>query len=294
MIADLVEPFLAHMRARGQTPRNVQSFYGYPLRSIILPWLAGEGIEEAEDLTPAALDRLAIAIGQRTKRDGAPISAATRIAYLKAAKYFAQYVGADGRQLRPGALRRKRKDVLTKREVDLLEAACIHERNRLIVRLLYETGCREGELAGATLDDLLALGGGYYFLRVRGKTGERKPPIPAELYRRLRAYMKDGRRRTASRAIFIQEKRRAGHPNFEALTESGIYRVVKDAADRAQLEKRCYPHLLRASAITRMTAAGMHPALVSEITGVSVAVIANHYSYPSDEDKWEAMARLWR
>jgi integrase/recombinase XerD len=284
------------MRGRGQGSRNVQSFYGYPLRSIVVPWCANEGIEQLEDLTPAALDRLTLSIHQRERRDGARISDATAAAYLKAVKYFLQWAGADARakQIRPAQARRKHRDVLSQSEVQQLEDACIHERNRLIVRLLYETGAREGGIASLRVDGLISKPGGHFFVKIRDKTGERLAPVPPALYRRLEAYAKGGRRRTSARELFIQQTRRAGHQAYEALTEAGIYAVVKDAADRAELGKRVYPHLLRHSAITRMVAAGMHPALISDITGVSVAVIARHYSYPSDEQKYEAMARLWR
>jgi site-specific recombinase XerD len=64
----------------------------------------------------------------------------------------------------------------------------------------------------------------------------------------------------------------------EPLGTAGVYRAVKLAAEEAGLDRaRVKPHLLRATAITRMCNAGMHPAMVSEITGVSVAVIARHY-----------------
>lgn len=68
-----------------------------------------------------------------------------------------------------------------------------------------------------------------------------------------------------------------GGPNgdYKRLTESGIYHAVRDAAARSDLDrKRVRPHLLRASAITRMCAKGMHPAVVSQVTRVSVQVKA--------------------
>ena len=39
-IEGLIEPFLRHMQGRGQTERNVRSFYGYPLRSVLMPFCA--------------------------------------------------------------------------------------------------------------------------------------------------------------------------------------------------------------------------------------------------------------
>jgi integrase len=282
------------MQGRGQTERNVRSFYGYPLRSVLLPFCANEGVEGIEDLTPELVDRLSLAIHQREKRGGTRVSPATAAAYVKAMKYFLQWAGSErSKQLRPGALKRIRREVLTQREVQELEDACIVERNRLIIRVLYETGAREGGVAHLELDDLIGRSP-YAFLRIRDKTVTRQAPIPMHLYRRLQAYVKTDRPRTSDRRLFIQVVRRPGSGRYEGLTEAGIYRVVKDAADRSGLGKRCYPHLLRHSAITRMVASDMNPVLVSEITGVSVTVIATHYAHPTDDQLAEAMARLWR
>ena len=70
-----------------------------------------------------------------------------------------------------------------------------------------------------------------------------------------------------------------------------IVSEISFAAARADLGKRVYPHLLRHSALTLMVADGMHPAMISDIAGVSVAVIAQHYSHPSDRQRWEARMR---
>ncbi|MGH3266813.1 MAG: tyrosine-type recombinase/integrase, partial [Trebonia sp.] len=108
--------------------------------------------------------------------------------------------------------------------------------------------------------------------------------------RRLRAYIGGkGRPKTSSQALFITDIRRPGATSYEGLSQAGIYRTIVDAAARAELGKPVYPHLLRHSALTLMVAAGMHPAMVSDIAGVSVAVIAQHYSHPSDRQRWEAM-----
>lgn len=182
------------------------------------------------------------------------------LAYLKAAKHFlswAQQQGApvDASQLRLPRLRRIRRDVLTPQEVDQLEQAGRSHRDRLIVRLMAETAMREGEVAHLRIQDLIAKEGRYFFLRVRGKTGQRMVPIRAALYRRLRTYLegKTGRPRVRDDHVFIGERRRPGG-DYVPLTESGIYQAIKETVARSGLERRIYPHLLRHTAITDLAA----------------------------------------
>jgi hypothetical protein len=89
---------------------------------------------------------------------------------------------------------------------------------------------------------------------------------------------RNGRPRTRSTFLFIAERRNRISKEHEPLGTTGVYRAVKLAAEEPGLDRaRVKPDLLRATAITGMCNAGMHPAMVSEITAVSVAVIARHY-----------------
>src|SRR5205823_4676835 len=123
------------------------------------------------------------------------------------------------------------------------------------------------------------------------------PPITPALYRRLKAYADGaGRPKSSLRELFVTHRARNQRP--QPLTASGVYQVVKDAAERAadkgQISKRVTVHLFRHTAITRAIAAGESPLLLSTTFGVSVSVIANHYSHPTMEQMAEAMMRVLR
>ena len=296
-VAEGIDAFVAHEAAR-ISPRTARNFYGYPLRSLLLLYCQEEGIKAVEELGPEVVDRFAANLHERKTRAGTPISRHTVLAYLKAVKHFltwAQGQGApvDSNQLRLPRTRRIRRDVLTAQEVDRLEEAGRTERDKLTVRLMAETAMREGEIANLRIPDLIVKEGRYFFLRVRGKTGQRIVPIRAGLYRRLRAYVegKSGRPRVRDDHVFISERRRPGG-DHEPLTESGIYQGFKDTVARSGLDRRIYPHLLRHTAITDLAARrNLHPGVVSEITGVSVQVISQHYLHPTEEETWEAVMR---
>ena len=119
------------------------------------------------------------------------------------------------------------------------------ERDKLIVRILGDTGIRVGELVNLTTHDLINRDRNLY-LRVGGKTGERLVPIP-RLSRRLQKYVDRGRPRdVASDRIFISLKRRPGG-DYGPLTPSGVEQLLQDLRQRAGITKRVYPHLLRHS-----------------------------------------------
>lgn len=295
-IAQAIDDFQTYCRVRRQlSPRTTKNYYGYPLRSVFLPWCESRGIATVEALEPKVLDAFTLALEERITPKGDPIKPATRLAYLKALRHFLAWAKEHGSEVVPERvglprLRRQHKDVLSDQEMQELEDAARTERDKLLIRLMVETGMRIGEVVSMRVDDLVERERRYYFARIRGKTGERMPPISTPLYRRLRAYAagKTGRPKTRDTHLFMAERRRA-HGDYEPLTTTGIYRAIRDAADRAELDRsRVHPHLLRASAITRMCAAGMHPALVSTICGVSVGVIAMHYSFPTQAQQWEA------
>jgi integrase/recombinase XerD len=139
-------------------------------------------------------------------------------------------------------------EVLSRDEIQALEDVAVTARDKLIVRILGDTGIRVGELVNLTTNDLINRDRNLY-LRVRGKTGERLVPIP-RLSRRLQRYVDRGRSREApTDRIFISLKRRPGG-DYGALTPSGVEQLLQDLRQRAGVSKRVYPHLLRHSYAT--------------------------------------------
>src|SRR5260370_41816044 len=57
-IPRLVEDYLADARARGLSPSTLSQSYGYPLRSVLIPWCSKHGIESVEGLDRRALNSL--------------------------------------------------------------------------------------------------------------------------------------------------------------------------------------------------------------------------------------------
>ena len=122
-----------------------------------------------------------------------------------------------------------------------------HLRNEAILRFLWATGCRLGETAGLTLEDMDLH---EKLARVTGK-GDRVHVV---------AFDNDARR-----AIDRYLRARKGHPHTEKpdlwlgpkgrLTESGVYQVVRDAATISGV--KAHPHQFRHTSAHNQLAAGM-------------------------------------
>src|SRR5207244_1613799 len=82
-------------------------------------------------------------------------------------------------------------DVLTRDEIERLEDAAPTERDKLIIRLLADTGIRVGELCGLRPEDIVRSQDRRTFLKVRGKgSKERLVPLAPPLVRRLDRLMR--------------------------------------------------------------------------------------------------------
>ena len=294
-ISELVEEYLVHCAAE-LSPKTANDAYGSPLRGRFLPFCAEQGITSLEQLTQPALDRFSVRTRESKKANGQPLSPDSAKSYIKAVNVFMNWArdnkgGASVKAPEP-RLRKVARPVLTRDEIKRLEDAAPTERNKLIIRLLADTAAREGEIAALRTQDIFAKDRGSaadrrrFFVQFRGKTGERTCPISPELFSRLRTYAEHTRPRGLNTdQLFVGSRRRPNHVDIEPLTEVGVYRVVKDVALRAQIGRRVYPHLFRHSGITWMVNRGIHPGLISDITGVSTEVIVRHYMHASDEDR---------
>lgn len=296
-IPELIDEFCR----RSDISPATREFYG-KLKALLPPFCEEQGIARPEELTPDVVDALAARLELYRTARGKPLAPASRAAYLRAVRQFLSWLqkrkgiqGVDSTLVPMPRVRRQHRDVLSQPEIQKLEDAARIERDKLLIRLLAETGARLGEIASLRLDDLISRERST-FVRVRGKTGERLVPIThPTLYKRLKEYAsgKTGRPRTRSPYLFMAHRRRPGADEYEALTEDGLYQAIKDAIQRADLGRRVHPHLLRHSALTHWLAErGANPIFVSALAGVSLQVIKEHYLHPTDEQMWQAMKAI--
>jgi integrase len=294
----LVEDYLASCRARGLSPRTVREGYGYPLRQVLLPFCAADGVSEPAQLDRKLMDRLTSHLLEEGGRRG-QLSKFTVASYVRAINAFLSWARREGEvgdvKAQTPKTGRKLVEILSREEIQRLEDAAQTERDRLIVRLLADSGIRVSELTGLRVTDLIDRERRLY-VRIHGKGNlERLVPLLPQLGRRLRRFADKGRpEETDSDRIFLGLHRRPGG-SYEPLTRTGVVQMLRMLADRAGLHKRVHPHLLRHSFATHSLAHGMNPVQLAQILGhSSLAMIQNVYAHLTPQDSYDALLQALR
>lgn len=293
----LVDDYLMECRARGLAPSTIHGSYGYPLRSIFVPWCEAHGVERPDQLDSRTVNAFSVALAEHGGKDGRPLSKFSIHAYARAVRGFLNWCSREGETVtaRPALPRLPRRvlDVLDRDELEALEAAAPTERDRLIIRVLADCGLRAEGLCGLKVDDIVRRDRQAYLRVIEKNDTEREVPISPALLRRLERYAASGRPKgVRSRYLFVGLRRdRTG--DYEPLTRSGVLQLVRSAAERAGITKRVNTHLLRHSFITNALRAGMNPLILARIAGhSSLRMIDQVYSHLNTTDTYEAMLRM--
>jgi integrase len=281
-------------RARGLSRSTLENSYGYSLRHVFIPWCNGEGIRQPSGVSPRSLDRLSAQLLDRGGKRG-ELSRHSVHTYMRAINRFLTWAKEEGEEVDARAqlpkLPKQLIDVLSRDEIQSMEDAAKTERDKLIIRILADTGIRVGELVGLRTTDIVQRDRNH-FLRVRGKgSRERLVPVP-QLYRRVQRYAERSRPVDASSNRVFISHRRGPAGEYQALTTSGVLQLLRNVAQEARIEKRVYPHLFRHSYATWALSRGMHPIMLAQILGhSSLAMIQTVYSHLSPADAYDAMLR---
>ncbi len=148
-------------------------------------------------------------------------------------------------------------------------------RDRAILELLYSSGLRVSELAGATLADLSM---GEAIIRVRGKGNkERIVPVGSKALSALGEYL-DRRKelKPASDHIFLNS--RGG-----GITTRSLARIIKKYGLVSGISKNVSPHVLRHSFATHLLAGGADLRAIQEMLGHASLSTTQRYTHLSIE-----------
>jgi len=139
-------------------------------------------------------------------------------------------------------------ELLTAAEVEKLAAACTNARDKALVLILYESGCRIGELMYLRLKNVQFDNYGAVLL-VNGKTGSRRVRIIATV-QALGEWLEQHPDKHDPNAPLWPA--RLGHYSKEPCSYPSILAALKRASKTAGIQKRVYPHLFRHSRATAL------------------------------------------
>ena len=170
-------------------------------------------------------------------------------------------------------------DVLTVEEIDAMLATfdmttskgC---RDSAMVEVLYSCGLRVSELTSLKISDLF-FGEGY--IRVLGKgSKQRLVPMSSIARSRIQLYMDvRGKERRKEEILFLNNR-------GKKLTRVMIFTIIKQAAQRAGIEKKISPHTFRHSFATHLLEGGANIRQVQELLGHENILTTEIYTHLDD------------
>lgn len=158
-------------------------------------------------------------------------------------------------------------------------------RDRAMIELLYASGLRISELAGARLENLNLE---ERILRVTGKGNKtRLIPVGKKACEALAAYLSTERPKLV--------KARSGSEIFLSargtkLTTVRLWQIVKERARHSGLETNVYPHLLRHSFATHLLGNGADLRIIQEMLGHADISTTQVYTHV-DQQRLKAVHR---
>ena len=171
-------------------------------------------------------------------------------------------------------------DVLTTDEIDRIITAIDPStakglRDRAMLETLYSCGLRVSELISLRMSDLF-FGEGY--LRVIGKGDkQRLVPVSALARDRIQLYLEQRQPwRAGEEIVFLNNRGRK-------LTRVMVFTIIRQAAERAGVEKRISPHTFRHSFATHLLEGGASIRQVQEMLGHESILTTEIYTHLDSE-----------
>lgn len=202
---------------------------------------------------------------------------------LSSIKSFYNYLLLEGKiesspaqNIQPPKASRPLPDTLSLNEIDRLIASIDDStskglRDRAILELLYSCGLRVSELCNLRIGDLF-FGEGY--IRVVGK-GNKQRLVPISGMARDRIQLYKEQRKAQSRkedTLFLNNR-------GSKLTRVMIFTIIKQACQRAQIDKKISPHTFRHSFATHLLEGGASIRQVQELLGHESILTTEIYTH---------------
>ena len=290
-----IRDFLSDIRVKESLSENRIYFYAVRLRKI------AEIMPDAF-LSPSERDiKNAISeIAGRNHRDGRAYSENTVEDYKIAIKRFYRWLLANDRDV-PDVVKWIRKkcsvnrnvkpdNMITEEEITKIIRACRNARNRAIFSLLYDSGCRVGEIMSLKLKDMEFDDYGLV-LSVTGKTGYRKVRVVGNSISYLREWQNSHPLRDDPNAWFfcgIESENRG-----KKLEHANVYKFMRKGLHDAKIERRIYPHLFRHTRATILASRVTEAPLEAQMGWVHGSRMTQTYVHLSGRDQDNAILKAY-
>jgi len=182
--------------------------------------------------------------------------------YVRAISSFLKFLDNESlaKNIKAPKVDKRLPKFITYDELNKLLENANNYRDKLIIKFLFYTGVRVSELIKIKKNDIIFEEG---FVKVYGKGGkERIVPIPKELLNELKDYIN-----------------KINTENIFPLSSRQVERIIKNVAEKAGINKKVTPHVLRHSLATTLLSKGVDIRYIQEILGHSSLNITQIYTH---------------
>lgn len=277
----LLDDFFLYLNAERGLSKNTLQAYRSDLVQF-LDFLEGDGIADFGAVTQEKIV-VFLALMRKKKYAEASISRAfiaikVFFRYLKKMKILPQNVTY---YMETPKLWQTLPEVLTIDEVEAILAAAASPMETAILELLYASGIRVSELCGLKIVDI-----DEHFIKVFGKGGkERLVPLGKKASEAIDRYLLEGRGDSEAPSLFLTKMGRG-------IAREGVWKIVKQCALRAGVQKNISPHTFRHSFATHLLDGGADLRIIQELLGHSSISSTDRYTHISRSHLHESFDRF--
>jgi len=179
-------------------------------------------------------------------------------------------------------------EILTEGEVEKLTESATNLRDKAFILVLYESGCRIGEILSLRIHNVQFDNYGAVLI-VSGKTGDRRVRIIASAPKLAAWIDNHPLRANADAPLWVNLSMNNRHKVFSYAASKAM---LKDVAERAKIKKRIYPHLFRHSRATFLANFLTEAQLKQHFGWVQASEMASTYVHLSGRDVDNALLKL--
>lgn len=222
-----------------------------------------------DQLTSADVKKYKRAIENWQRKDGKPISKATKKSHLVGFKQFIRwgvkefqnqgyYALLDEIPTKIRVQTKEASDMLTEEEIDRIFAAAKEPRDLALISVLVESGCRAGELVSMEIRHVRFTDEFVWLTFPKSKTRTRTIPLK-ESMTYLASWLSHHPQRGDPNAPLwisinpIPTKKGGSDRVYKPMSGDTVLHLIHRIADRAGIQKRCYTHLFRHTAATNLS-----------------------------------------
>lgn len=184
---------------------------------------------------------------------------------------------------------KKPEDIVTQSEIMAMLSACLNPRDKALLSVLYDSGCRIGEILTLRVKDIEFDGFGMR-LTVNGKTGVRKVRAVGDSEPHMREYLRSYQRTNPDDYAFIQlEGKNFGSP----MKYTQVHTMMRKVMKRAKIQKRIHPHLFRHTRATLLARDMKEAPLQANMGWIQGSRMAKIYVHLDDDDVDRAVLKVY-